>query len=211
MRRALFILVILICPTLAFSGISGSSHDFSSAIWACGKICAPCHTSHNGIKTTAAPLWSRNMRNVTYRVYSSDSMVADVEQPSGVSKLCLSCHDGITALDSFGKNRGSVSIKGKGNLGIDLGTHHPVSFVYNSALAAVNKGLKDPVVSSSGLGGTIARDLLSKQRVECTSCHDVHNEKGDLLSITNSAGSTGLCLVCHTKVWLEQLRTPKVK
>jgi hypothetical protein len=32
---------------LAWADIQGSSHDFSSANWAGGEICKPCHAPHS--------------------------------------------------------------------------------------------------------------------------------------------------------------------
>src|SRR5690242_6849752 len=60
------------------------------------EICIFCHTPH---KTTGqAPLWSHVMPAQNYTPYSSTTMKAtDVGQPTGASKLCLSCHDGTVA------------------------------------------------------------------------------------------------------------------
>ena len=183
--------------------ISGSAHDFSSFGWSNGEICLPCHTPHNakGAATTAGPLWNHVATTATYTVYSNPgSLDAVPGQPAGISKACLSCHDGTIALEAFGTvTAGASFIAGTGNLGTDLSNDHPVSFIYNTALATLDGGLHDPASKITGLGGTIAADLLFAGSLQCASCHDVHNSYGlaNLLVVTN-AGSA-LCLTCHNK------------
>jgi len=53
----------------------------------------------------------------------------------------------------------------------------------------------------AGTRGTINADMLFSNRMECASCHDVHNTKtvpGTKLLVKDSAGSE-LCLTCHNK------------
>jgi predicted CXXCH cytochrome family protein len=58
-------------------------------------------------------------------------------------------------------------------------------------------------VRPSGLGRTVAQDLLINDSLECSSCHDVHNGAAamavneDLLYITPVQSQ--LCLTCHDK------------
>lgn len=183
--------------------ISGSAHDFSSFGWSNGEICLPCHTPHNakGAATTAGPLWNHVATAATYTVYTSPTLdAAALGQPAGVSKACLSCHDGTIALEAFGTvTAGAVFVTGTANLGTDLSNDHPISFTYDAALATADGGLHDPATTNSGLGGTIAADLLFAGSLQCASCHDVHNSYGlaNLLVVTN-AGSA-LCLTCHNK------------
>ena len=121
-------------------------------------------------------------------------------QPSGSSKLCLSCHDGTVALDNFGGTTTGTSFISTGLVGTNLSDDHPISFTYDAALATADGGLYNPTTALSGLGGTITVDLLRGGEMECSSCHDVHNSypaNPSLLVITN-AGSL-LCLTCHDK------------
>jgi len=94
---------------------------------------------------------------------------------------------------------GSTYINEGRNLGTDLSNDHPVSFTYDLDLAETDGGLFDPASTASSLGGTIEEDMLFAGRMECASCHDVHNkyELPRLLKIAN-AGSA-LCLTCHDK------------
>ena len=66
-------------------------------------------------------------------------------QPDGVSLLCLSCHDGTVALDAYGGDPGNAGTIGdQFDLGTDLNNDHPISIVYDSALATLDGGLHDP-------------------------------------------------------------------
>ena len=166
-------------------------------------VCADCHISHTpGV--SFGPLWStRHTADglPTFTLYSSpsfDALQTDISQPDGASRLCLGCHDGsYNGLDSDGAGIFKAG---------DLARSHPVSFTYDSALAARVPGarLHDPSATSSGLGGTIARDLLDQDgKLQCTSCHDPHiaTAKGSkLLRYEYRPGSrTGeqMCMVCH--------------
>ena len=95
--------LLVALPIVAFGVISGSDHDFSSAGWnSSGAICEPCHTPHNAMTTVAnAPLWNHTLTTPTFSAYTGPAtLAAPVRQPSGVSLLCRSCHDGTVALDS---------------------------------------------------------------------------------------------------------------
>ena len=183
------------------AGIKGSSHDFTGSGWSYGQLCSPCHTPHRADTTVpGAPLWNHEVTTATYTVYSSPTLDAtDVGQPTGVSRLCLSCHDGTVALDSFGGATGSSFVSAPSNVGTDLSNDHPISFTYDAGLAAADGGLHDPTTAGSGLGKSIDEDLLFNHRVECASCHDVHNTGGyPRLLRMNNTGSA-LCLTCHDK------------
>ncbi len=179
--------------------ISGSAHDFSGAAWnTSGQICLPCHATHN---TTAAsaPLWNHAETAASFTLYSSPTLDATVGQPAAESKACLSCHDGTVALDSYAGNTGSSTLSGTALVGTDLSNDHPVSFTYNDALATADGGLHAPSTQNSGLGGTIAADMLFGDQLECASCHDVHNDAGNTALLLVDNASSALCLTCHNK------------
>ncbi len=190
----------------SMAGIVGSPHDFSSKGWSGGRICIVCHTPHNADTSVAdAPLWNHEVTQSTFTTYSSATLDATVGQPSGVSKLCLSCHDGTVAIDSFGGKNGSNFISGKKLLGTDLSNDHPISFTFDSALAAADGELVDPAADGDGDPNTVGASApylpLFNGTLQCASCHDVHNTASagnpDLLMrpVTNSE----LCLTCHAK------------
>lgn len=185
--------------------IVGSAHDFSTQSWnLSGEICICCHTPHNAnISVPEAPLWNHMLTTATFQIYTSPTFngAATITQPSGNSKLCLSCHDGTVALENYGNTtNGTHYITPLNNLGIDLRNDHPISFIYDAALATIDPGLWDPTTHLSGIGnGTITQTMLFNNKVECASCHDVHNSTGfaHLLRKLNTASA--LCLTCHNK------------
>ena len=215
------------------SGIAGSPHDFSTASWSDSQICKPCHTPHNAIEANVSSrLWNHQLSTAAYTLHGSRvsgvGTTQDATRQGGQndmdmgSRLCLGCHDGTVALDSFGGATGSQYIAGAFNLGTDLSNDHPVgmSVVYNEN-AGVTNGVGhyryNPVASAAAAGvrfveipGTAAttpyvdRSGATTSRgtiiVSCVSCHDVHNGAGfteDLLRGDNTASK--LCLACHDK------------
>ncbi|MCC7204740.1 MAG: hypothetical protein IT441_06645, partial [Phycisphaeraceae bacterium] len=61
-----------------------------------GGSCIFCHTPHAA--SPRAPLWNREDPGTYYQTYESTTLKAEVGQPTGSSRLCLSCHDGTIAL-----------------------------------------------------------------------------------------------------------------
>lgn len=191
MKKALFILLSLAVAAGLFAVITGSAHDFSGNAWSGGEICVPCHTPHNADTTVSlSPLWNHELTTESFTVYTGvDIDATDLDQPNGDSLLCLSCHDGSVALDSFGGSTGTNFIAAAGNVGTDLSDDHPISFTYDATL----------VTNDGELNAPPAAYLDGLSRVQCSSCHDVHNTSNiaSLLRISN-AGSA-LCLTCHNK------------
>lgn len=214
MKKLLVILTALAFvvgfSTASFAIITGSAHDFSAAGWnSTGEICVTCHTPHNADTTVASsPLWNHEVTTATFTLYTSGTLDATLGQPAGVSKLCLSCHDGTVALENFGTTTTGTTMIGSVNAAADLTTDisndHPVSFTYDAALATSDGEIYDPTSQTSGLGGTIDADMLfgttpGSKTLECASCHDPHNTPGIAkLLRKDNAGST-LCLTCHDK------------
>jgi hypothetical protein len=214
----LSLVISMTCFQSLKSKIENSHHDFGGRSWTNNEVCIVCHTPHNAQFNTAAPLWNHQLTNASYTVYSSTTLNATVGQPSGQSKICLSCHDGTVAMDNHsGKTDGTVFIShNRAWLSNDLSSDHPISFAYNSSLASIDNGLHDPSTTASGLGGTIERDMLHDGKMECSTCHDVHigrNTSGcagchgmhmgglykETLSLRKSNTRSALCLTCHKK------------
>jgi predicted CXXCH cytochrome family protein len=197
----------LVAPAIMAGTISGSAHDFQGKGWSGGQICIACHAPH-GTNTTVtdAPLWNHALATTTYTLYTSPTMNATIGQPGATSKLCLSCHDGTVAIDSFGSVVGTSMMTGSKNLGTSLANDHPIGITYDAGLVASDGSLAPlttPVTIGSGTKtktGTIATTLLVGGKVECASCHDVHNTftaGGDLVKMSLTASA--LCAACHTK------------
>lgn len=67
-----------------------------------GEICVYCHTPHSANTQIAAPLWNRTVVPTTYTIYNFPTTLGSpVTQPGVNSLTCLSCHDGVTAVDSI--------------------------------------------------------------------------------------------------------------
>ncbi len=207
MKKLFVFLACAVLTTGLYATIVGSGHDFSALGWAGGEICLPCHAPHNAklAPDNLVPLWNHDVTATVFTVYSSPTLTLDagpLGQPAGVSKACLSCHDGTVGLDAYGINVPvPTMIAAAYDLGTSLINDHPISFTYDAALAGVDLELYDPTAQASGLGGTIQNDLLFANQMECGSCHDVHNTVcpacTDLL-VKSNAGSA-LCLTCHNK------------
>jgi predicted CXXCH cytochrome family protein len=204
----LLVTALVITPSQVMAGtISGSAHDFSISAWSGGKICVACHVPHNAMASvTAAPLWNHTVTTQVYTVYSSSTLKAVMGQPAAYSKLCLSCHDGTVAVDSYNGATGTTFISTANKLGTDLNVHHPTSFLYDTALAAAKSALFDPAAKVVTIGagaqtrtGTISSVMLYSGQVECSTCHDVHNTftatTTGLLKISMSRSA--MCFTCH--------------
>jgi predicted CXXCH cytochrome family protein len=160
------------------------------------QVCIFCHATHDA--SPVQPLWNRQVPTSAYDIYTSSSLDAQPGQPTGSSKLCLSCHDGTIALGSVVSEAQIIQMAGGittipaggSNLGTDLSDDHPVSFRYDGALAGQDTELVDPAILPPRVR------LDSQQELQCTTCHDAHDDSyGDFLVMSN-AGSA-LCVTCH--------------
>jgi len=189
--------------------IAGTAHDFSTESWApsSNRGCGVCHTTHHSTPVTSAPLWHHETTVVAgYTLYDSPTFDGEstITDPGASSRLCLSCHDGTVALENFGGITSGTSYIGEsarigGVTGSDMSTEHPISFDYTDALAISDGGLFQPTTTNSGLGSTIDNDMLFNSRMECASCHDVHNSYGVQYLLKMSNVNSELCLTCHNK------------
>ena len=123
----------LIIPTVA-AILAGTKHDLSQKGFNTTQICIFCHTPHNAnAYVPGSPLWNHNVTWSTFTTYASPTLNAVPGQPTGTSKLCLSCHDGTVGIDAYTNNAGLNFITGTALLGTDLSNDHPVSFLYDAA------------------------------------------------------------------------------
>lgn len=181
------------------------------------EICVFCHTPH-AANLQQGPLWNRNLSGAAYDTYNSGSLDATAEgialnPPNGISKLCLSCHDGTIAIGAVrvldgAWVSGSTSISMGGveangtmpsgpigetsgftrRIGTNLTNDHPISFTYDTNLANKDGELRDPA-SEAHIGnrspGNSPHVPLDNSQVQCNSCHDPHirDEADPTLSI----------------------------
>lgn len=189
---------LALVPAVSWAQITGTAHDLSGAGLGTDQKCVFCHTPHNAKSPQLIPLWNHAATTGTFTLYASSSLNATLGQPLGVSKACLSCHDGVTALDAYGTRVGTTTMAAlsTANLGTDLSNDHPVSFAYNAALAGTDGGLNIPS-DASWVDGAHTVPLYAAN-LECGSCHNVHSNAVDPFLRKSNAGSA-LCLTCHNK------------
>jgi predicted CXXCH cytochrome family protein len=161
------------------------------------EICVFCHAPHNTLPSSQ--LWNRRLPTSTYTPYTSSTRKSIAGQPNGASLLCLSCHDGTIALGEVLNRATPITMTGgalSGNalLGTNLSDDHPVSFTYDAALRATRGELADPAT----LVKPNKVQLDATGRMQCTSCHDPHDDaNGKFLVMANTASA--LCVACHQK------------
>ncbi|MFQ6034431.1 MAG: cytochrome c3 family protein [Sedimentisphaerales bacterium] len=189
--------VITLSGSTATALIQGTPHDLTAV--AGGNTCSFCHTPHGALAGT--PLWSHRLSTAVYKIYQSSSLEADIGQPTGSSKLCLSCHDGTVALTETisGNSIGRAPAKrepstyiapGAANLGTDLSDDHPISFVYSVGLSVEDVQIRPPSVLPEQL------KLDRSSELQCTTCHDPHdNRYGNFLVMSNRRSR--MCVSCH--------------
>ncbi len=182
------------------AGILGTKHDLSvngpGPIKATSetRVCVFCHTPHNA--TPLSPLWNREVKPTNYTVYTSPTLLSGpLPQPTGPTKLCLTCHDGALAMGAVVNPAGGIAMQndtlpaypsGLSNFSTDLSSHHPVSFPYDNALP------------NPELAPTPPADLVfgDGDELHCTTCHDPHDDQfGEFLAKDNRYSR--LCTTCH--------------
>ena len=207
----------------------------SSAATDNDEVCVYCHTPHaaNNAFDGPVPLWNKPTTQVTFYMYgASDPGVAGRTiagtmtdaQPTDQSLACLSCHDGVSAMDSVINAPGSgrynpagTPIGGyapgvvanmvtaeeravgfrsatSGSFG-DMRNDHPISIQYIEGRASL-KPKNTPL--TNWLGASTINDVLRNGKVQCSSCHDPHDNTNQLYKRASNAGSA-LCLSCHNK------------
>jgi len=252
LRKKAWIVLMATCfmfglSGMASGGIQYSKHDFSISSQDTGfgtnfggtnlalangypadEICVFCHTPHGA--SSAGYLWNRTTSAAsTYSMYTSSSMTSAINMgtgPTGLTLMCMSCHDGITSiavgtlinapytelgrsqviLDPAGTSFSAIGELYQGPTGLpptwgpnignmvtgdtnaDLSDDHPVSFTWVPGIT----GIKDPAAWGA------APLKLFNNRMECSTCHDVHdNTNAPFLRMSNV--NSNMCLSCHIK------------
>lgn len=215
--------LIVILAAAAYAGVEQTKHNFTSPTESPGgffygtrQICVFCHTTHNGNQNMGT-LWNHEVNeSQTYIMYdASVSPTMDMTvspQPHKGSLICLSCHDGTIAVNSLNNlpgpdaagtygSPGGSALDGSGRIAptsdvfvdTDLSDDHPVGVLYDAS--------KDPTGfnAKTGVPTNYPDKLLSEGLyVECTSCHNPHDDTYSNFLIESNANSQ-LCTRCHTK------------
>jgi cytochrome c553 len=158
------------------------------------EICVFCHTPHGAQPQTT--LWNRRNPSVVFGRYSSSTLIirrssaAQFGEPNGASRLCLSCHDGVTA---GGIALGAIAKLGEPAINMGLNDritgialfdvnkiksgHHPVSFVYDSAVLAAIQADPEKALQNYRFPSIPQVKLDTAKRMQCTTCHDPHQNQ----------------------------------
>ena len=108
----------------ASAPIANSKHNMNNVFGANtvqdNQICLPCHSPHNR-QTAGSPdeyLWNHEMPTTSYKLYALSASYTVVPLDEA-SKMCLSCHDGTVAVDSYYSTLGTSTAGGT----LHAGTH----------------------------------------------------------------------------------------
>jgi len=200
--------------------IVGSKHDLSvsnyygSTAGASYEICVFCHTPHgaNDSEVSGGPLWNRSITDINaFEMYGGV-----IGNPNYLSLICLSCHDGVSSqggesavsaydghniLNPPNADPGSPSCiachpaggqfpSDTWQIGPILTNDHPISIDYSDSVAA------NPVGEFKVTPD--AEIKLFDDKVECASCHNVHDPDNGVF-LRKSNAQSALCQSCHQK------------
>jgi predicted CXXCH cytochrome family protein len=164
--------------------------------------CLYCHAPHSGLGGRT-PLWSQTLSSQSYTLYSSTTIQNTLTQPQvqAASSLCLSCHDGTVAVGTKVPG-GAITMTGSMNtkdvFGTELQSSHPFSL---KQPLTDSPNLVDTLASSGTTADPLHKVALIKGTVECTSCHEPHQQNLDPVSfkfLVRDSINGQMCLACHT-------------
>lgn len=181
------------------------------------QICIFCHTPHNS--QPQGPLWNRKSDSIptNFARYTSSTLriknIAASQyaatgdsggQPNGSSRLCLSCHDGVTRLGDVVRSgqageiiMNTYLISGPASFNPSTNKmkvgHHPVSFVYATSFnynTQSGQKLPELIDADFRLPNSAVPSMEGKVKLQdskrdgrgwmqCTTCHDPHQNMGN--------------------------------
>jgi hypothetical protein len=143
---------------------------------------------------------------------------------TGPSRLCMSCHDGQTAVDNYyGNTPGHLMLPNAGSftgnpvINPDGNTNHPLGFAMIDVIPGQGGGHIDNGILAltptskyrTGLTDSvnIFDRLYQSATMTCSSCHDVHNTLNKVsyqpaaanFLLLGSQKNSAICLSCHTQ------------
>jgi predicted CXXCH cytochrome family protein len=207
-------------------GTTGGAATPADTFSGTAEICVFCHTPHGSDTTAAVPLWNKSLPLASsFQTYNSvaasatSSLDGEVVDVGSVSIACLSCHDGVQAMDSIINAPGStlagnaawqagtwtgdgIVNTGVANIGKDLTNDHPVGIQYGGgglSTSTPNGTLKDAdfeTTLTDTLNGTVVWWVETGGNTT--------REKTDMQLYTRIAGSAEAlpqpfveCASCH--------------
>jgi len=214
---------LLFC-LIAFLSVYGSSYASSCAVYNCHaddgsgrwgahnfvrvdaaqSPCAPCHKPHNA--GNQIPLWNDVNQyddGASYQAYVSPTNTLDGGQDAQintVSKVCMTCHDGMS--ESTGFTASYFINYSMGRLDINYNkANHPIGVVYGADPKLNTNVVNSYVIATSG------SFKLVNNKVECVSCHDPHKKGSmddmgytlDVKKLLRTTDVKSFCQGCHIK------------
>lgn len=192
------------------------------------QVCLFCHTPHRANNTLGpafVPLWNRYVDTAaTYTVFTSATLIGTPDNAAhSPSAACLGCHDGTMAnvtvygvtgatshdnINMGGEDSstfapkclschtsrfgGSKTVRPTLQFGKDLRTMHPIAIAYPTS--AQSSWFRVPPDAKNGWADV----KLINGKVECASCHEVHDPT-IVPFLRKTAVGSALCLSCHLK------------
>lgn len=233
MKKTLYIVLVVLLmmhASVGLAGVADTVHNLSSGGTGTYKsatedeVCKFCHTPHAALDS--GPLWNHKNDVTTFTRFSSATLYIDKDNTykykddiAGSSKLCMGCHDGVTALGALANNVTIGDITPSNYLpATDLRNKHPVSFVYSDLTIAdlnANKSNDYGRPDTATANNTIQNDFVAEkwrregERVECTICHDPHTNNASAAdagalpfwvssSLTGYDSHDSVCVACHS-------------
>jgi predicted CXXCH cytochrome family protein len=161
----------------ATSKVAGGKHDFSAAgqssqykapLGTLGdQVCIYCHTPHNAGQNRL--LWNKaGNGNTTFRLYTSSGTLSNATKASVLSAnspslICLSCHDGKTAMNVLHTAGSGVTANGAASSAGGTLSGYPsgsmLAFGSTGIVMSTPTWMFGTYVPAAGLGGTSGVDL----------------------------------------------------
>lgn len=188
--------------------ITGSKHDFKTAgyvgqdgtTYTAYNKCSTCHAAHKPKINKA--LWGRSLGiggswtvwdGAAGRVLdglNDGTYLSEAEFAATGSGMCMSCHDGVTAIGGTAVMKATA----KDNWGRNLSDMHPVG---KKVTFGTPGWQSDLATGNTGAGSSVIVDVVGGSSfVGCTSCHSMHSSGATSSKILRSGER---CLSCHAK------------
>lgn len=178
------------------------------------EVCIFCHTPHNAAAGKKF-LWNRVDSTATFQLYTASQTLGFTKSQgstiSSVSKLCMSCHDGGTALNAMANPRNPAVVMQDETWGNQLADMYDPEWGFDTWGPNIGEGHDPTVGPNPDPGGILVNDhpisFIYKQ--SCDNDPDINKELGvcDASSIgglplwfENIGGTAGYrveCVTCH--------------